>query len=76
MVKFAVPASIENWAELSEVRRGTLHPDRVRRVEVTDAVVDDQAWGLVLPSRIVAELGLAPIQNCQPHTRMSFAWSD
>ena len=68
MVKFVVPASIENAADSSEVRRGTLHVDRVRRVAVEDAVVDGEVSGLLLPSRIVVALGLAPMQNRPPHT--------
>jgi clan AA aspartic protease len=58
MGKVLVTATIENLEDLFQVEQGLLSSDQVRRVEVTDALVDTGATGLLLPKRIIARLGL------------------
>jgi predicted aspartyl protease len=52
-------ATIEYLQDLWDVQRGLLPADRVRRVTVTDALVDTGATLLSLPSHLIRELGLA-----------------
>jgi clan AA aspartic protease len=58
MGKSLVTALIENLEDLWEVERGQRAPDQVRHVEVTDALVDTGASGLLVPLRLVQQLGL------------------
>jgi clan AA aspartic protease len=51
-------ATIENMEDLWAVKRGLLPADKVRRVTVTDALVDTGATLLSLPTRLIQELGL------------------
>lgn len=63
MGKVVVPAVLENLEDLFRVRAGELRPEEVRRVEVTDALVDTGAVMLSLPKRLVEQLGLIPFRN-------------
>lgn len=58
MGKVLVHARMENVYDLREASLGTRTSDAVRRVEVTDALVDTGASTLSLPKRMVAQLGL------------------
>lgn len=58
MGKVVVPAKIENLRDLNKVEEGTLTADKVRSVEVPDAVADTGATMLSLPRRLVQQLGL------------------
>jgi len=58
MGRVLVSAKIENVEDLFNVRKGLLQPDQVRKVEVTDALVDSGASTLSLPKRLIEELGL------------------
>ena len=62
MGKVLVTALVENLDDLVLARMGQLAPDQVRRVEVTDALIDPGAVGLLMPSRMVAALGLQPLR--------------
>jgi hypothetical protein len=53
-----VKATIDNLNDLYEVSQGRLKPEQVRRVEVSDALVDTGALMLSLPRRLVQQLGL------------------
>ena len=66
MGKVLVSATIENLDDLFRVRTGDRAEADVRRVEVTDALVDTGAFGLLMPMRFVTQLGLEPVR-----TRMS-----
>lgn len=61
MGKVLVTATIENLDDLFAVRKGLFSADQVHRVEATDALVDTGATGLLLPSRMIAQLGLEPL---------------
>jgi predicted aspartyl protease len=62
MGKVLVSATVENLDDLFAVENGTLPPEKVRRVEVSDALIDSGATGLLLPSRMVAALGLKSLR--------------
>jgi predicted aspartyl protease len=53
-----VNARIDNLNDLYEVGAGRLKPEEVRRLEVSDALVDTGAMLLSLPRRYVEQLGL------------------
>ena len=63
MGKVTVSAVIENLDDYLEARRGTLPAERVRHATVTDALVDSGATMLLLPSRMITELGLKPLRT-------------
>lgn len=63
MMGRVVEATIENLEDLWAVRRGALTAEQVRRVVVTDALVDTGATLLSLPTRLIRELGLQPVST-------------
>ena len=63
MAKVVVGAMIENLGDLVFVRKGLLTDQQVRRVEVTDALVDTGATGLLVPRRLIDQLGLDPVRT-------------
>ena len=63
--KVLVTAKIENSYDIENRERGSLPADQVRTVEVTDALVDTGAWGLLLPKRLIAQLGLRHFRTQQ-----------
>lgn len=68
MGRVAVTALIESIEDLYRVNRGELSPDQVRRVEVTDALIDTGATALSLPKKMIAQLGLLPLRHRQALT--------
>jgi predicted aspartyl protease len=58
MGKVLVTAKIENSYDIERRELGSLPADQVRTVEVTDALVDTGASQLLLPKRLIAQLGL------------------
>ena len=68
MGKAFVDAKIENLADLYRVEQGDLTHDRVRRVEVDDALVDTGATILSMPKRLILQLGLRPVRTRQART--------
>lgn len=68
MGKVFVTARLENLADLYSVDQGSLPADQVRAVEVTDALVDTGAVGLMVPKRLVQELGLRQFRTRQAMT--------
>ena len=61
MGKVLVSAKIENLADLFAAEQGHLTDAQVRRVEVSDALVDTGATTLLLPKGMIAALGLQPL---------------
>jgi predicted aspartyl protease len=57
MGKVLVAARIEN---LEDILKGV---EKVRSVEVTDALIDTGATGLLLPRRLIAQLGLSILRT-------------
>jgi predicted aspartyl protease len=66
MGKVLVPAKIENLDDLFRVKTGDRAEADVRRIDVSDALVDTGAFGLLMPMRMIEHLGLDPVR-----TRMS-----
>jgi predicted aspartyl protease len=56
--KVVVSASIENLADLYLAERGALAPHDIRKVEVSEALVDTCATILSLPNSLISQLGL------------------
>ena len=61
MGRVVVEVTIENLEDLWAVRRGSLPAEQVRRVVVSDALVDTGTTLLSLPTRVIRELGLQPV---------------
>jgi predicted aspartyl protease len=59
MGRVLTEATIENLEDLWAAKKSLIPPDQVRRVEVSDALVDTVATLLSLPTRLIKELGLA-----------------
>jgi len=57
-------ATVENLEDLWDLDKGRITPDQVRRVVISDALVDTGATLLSLPRRVIRQLGLRPV-----HTR-------
>ena len=60
MGRVLTEAKIENLGDLWNEKQGLLTAEKVRRITVTDALVDTGATFLSLPIRVVQQLGLAP----------------
>jgi predicted aspartyl protease len=65
MGKVQVAARIENLEDLFNAEKGLIPAEQIRRVDVTDALVDTGATGLLLPRRMVAALGLHALTTRQ-----------
>jgi clan AA aspartic protease len=63
MGKVLVAAKMENIQDALDSMMQKLPADQVRTVEVTDALVDTGATGLLLPSRYIKQLGLIPVRT-------------
>lgn len=63
-----VAARIENLNDLYEVSKGRLSAEAVRRVDVTDALLDTGATYLSLPRRLVQQLGLERFRSRRART--------
>ena len=63
MGKVIVTAKIENVADLYNANHGAIPADQVRRIEVTDALVDTGASTLSMPKRLITQLGLIPFRK-------------
>ena len=63
MGKVLVTAKIENLGDLYEVLKGQRKPEDVRRVEVTDALVDTGATELGMSKSLADRLGLVPFRQ-------------
>src|SRR5829696_8879157 len=60
MGKVFVSAKIENLEDLYKAHQGLIPPDQIRTLTVDDALVDTGATGLMIPTRLLATLGLRP----------------
>jgi predicted aspartyl protease len=58
MGRVLTEAMIENLEDLWNARKGSCPADQVRRVVVTDALVDTGATMLSIPTRLIRQLGL------------------
>jgi len=68
MGRVLVTVRVENLEDMYKVGQGAIRGDEVRRVEVTDALVDTGATMLSMPGRLIRQLGLAPLRTRQART--------
>jgi predicted aspartyl protease len=68
MGKVLVTGKIENLHDVLEAQAGKLTADKIRTVEVTDAMVDTGATLLSMPKHLIAQLGLRPFRTRQART--------
>ena len=59
---------LENLYDLVAVKLGVMNPEDVRKLTVTDALVDTGATGLCLPTSLIERLGLTPIEMTRVRT--------
>src|SRR5262245_40843000 len=59
MGRVLAEATVENLKDLWDAERGILPADQVRRIVVTDALVDTGATTLALPKSVIQKLGLS-----------------
>ena len=57
MGKVLVPAKIENLSDVYDAEHGRLSADKVRSVDVPDALVDTGAVRCVIPPHVVEKIG-------------------
>jgi predicted aspartyl protease len=63
MGRVVVAALIESLRDVWAAQLGSLALDRVRRITVTEALVDTGATMLSLPTSLIRQLGLMPISS-------------
>jgi predicted aspartyl protease len=68
MGKVLVAARLENLEDVYKASHGALPVEQVRAVDVGDALIDTGATGLLLPRRLIAQLGLAMLRTRQART--------
>ena len=59
---------LENLYDLVAVKLGAMDPGDVRRIRGTDALVDTGATGLCLPTSLIEQLGLTPVEMTRART--------
>ena len=59
MGRVLTAATVENMEDLWAEKRGIIKTDEVRRLDLTDALVDTGATTLALPTRMIQQLGLS-----------------
>jgi len=73
MGQVTVAAKIENVGDLLHMYKGTLSADRVRTIEVSDALVDAGASTLSMPKKLIQQFGLAPFRSRVARTATGLA---
>jgi clan AA aspartic protease len=68
MGRVVVPAKIESMEDLDAAAQGRLPRDKVRTVEVQDALVDTGATYLSVPRRLIQQLGLRQLRTRKSKT--------
>ena len=63
MGRVLVAARLENLEDVYKAAQVALPADRVRAVDVTDALIDTGATGLWVPRRLIAQLGLSVLRT-------------
>ncbi len=66
--RITTPAIIGNNFDIRLARTGAIPEESIRRVEVSDALVDTGASSLCLPASMVRELGLEPLRQRNART--------
>lgn len=63
MGEVLVVARLGNLEDVYRANQGTLSNDQVRSAAVTEALIDTGATGLLLPRRLIAQLGLFALRT-------------
>ncbi len=63
MGRVLTEATLESLTDLVDAERGLLPADQVRRITVSDALVDTGATMLSLPTRMIRQLGLRKVDT-------------
>ena len=58
MGRITARVTIENLEDVWALRKGKINSEQVRRIEVSDALIDTGAVAFSLPTRLIKELGL------------------
>ena len=59
---------LENLYDLIAVKLGVMDPENVRRLTVTEALIDTGTTGLCLPTLLIERLGLTPVEATRVRT--------
>ncbi len=73
MGRVLVSARVENVVDLYLANKGTIPEKEIRRLDVSDALVDTGATTLSMPSRMIQQLGLEPLRARQARTTAGIA---
>jgi predicted aspartyl protease len=68
MGRVVVPVVIENVHDSIDANAGLIAPAQVRRIEVSDALIDAGARMLCLPKHLIDQLGLEKVKARPAHT--------
>lgn len=63
MGRVLVAARLENLEDVYKAAQGVLPVGEVRAVDVTDALIDTGATGLLVPRRLITRLGLSVLRS-------------
>jgi hypothetical protein len=63
MGRVLVAARLENLEDVYKAAQGVMPAEQVRAVDVTDALIDTEATGLLVPRRLIAQLGLSVLRT-------------
>jgi predicted aspartyl protease len=63
MGRVLVAARLENLEDVYKAAQGALPAEQVRAVDVTDALIDTGATGLLVPRRLIVQLGLSMLRT-------------
>jgi predicted aspartyl protease len=63
MDKVLVAARLENLEDVYKAAQGAWAAEQVRAVDVTDALIDTGATGLLVPRRLIEQLGLSVLRT-------------
>lgn len=66
-------ATIENLEDIWAQKRGLIHSESVRRLDVNDALVDSGATLLSMPTRLIQLLGLEKVASKQVTSSVGLA---
>ena len=72
MGRVLTAATVEHLGDLWDLERGRITVEAVRRLEITDALVDTGATTLALPTRMIQQLGLTKSYEKNASVRVIF----
>jgi hypothetical protein len=72
MGRVLTEATVENHGDLWNVEQGSIPPDQVRRITVSEALVDAGASLLSLPTAMIRQLGLTKVAENRVTSNLGF----